>query len=60
MFSEEREEIEIKESVDDLEELDVNLEGREDELFAAASRVMKIPVSLWMRILTLLTSIWII
>jgi DNA-directed RNA polymerase subunit beta len=39
VFSEEREEIEIKESVDDdLEELDVNLEGREDELFAAAEQ----------------------
>jgi len=36
VFSEEREEIEIKESVeDDLEELDVNLEGREDELFTS-------------------------
>jgi len=34
VFSEEREEIEIKESVDDdLEELDVNIEGREDEVF---------------------------
>ncbi len=32
VFSEERQEIEIKESVeDDLEELDVNIEGREDE-----------------------------
>ena len=32
VFSEERQEIEIKESVeDDLEELDVNVEGREDE-----------------------------
>ena len=37
VFSEERQEIEIKESVDDdLEELDVNIEGREDEMFAAA------------------------
>jgi len=36
VFSEEREEIEIKESVeDDLEELDVNIEGREDEVFAS-------------------------
>ena len=35
VFTEEREEIEIRESVDDdLEELDVNLEGREDEMFA--------------------------
>ncbi len=33
VFSEEREEIEIRESVDDdLEELDVNIEGREDEV----------------------------
>jgi DNA-directed RNA polymerase subunit beta len=33
VFSEERREIEIKESVeDDLEELDVNIEGREDEV----------------------------
>jgi DNA-directed RNA polymerase subunit beta len=34
VFSEENKEIEIKESVeDDLEELDVNIEGREDETF---------------------------
>ncbi|MBP7176710.1 MAG: DNA-directed RNA polymerase subunit beta [Thermoclostridium sp.] len=39
VFSEEREEIEIKESVDDdLEELDVNLEGREDEMFTGMDR----------------------
>jgi len=35
VYSDKREEIEIKESVyDDLEELDVNIEGREDETFS--------------------------
>ena len=39
VFSEELEEIEIKESVDDdLEELDVNIEGREDETFEVAEQ----------------------
>jgi DNA-directed RNA polymerase subunit beta len=39
VFSEENKEIEIKESVeDDLEELDVNIEGREDETFEAVEQ----------------------